>query len=104
MHRFNISVPRPDSELPEKFVSITKGPTGLLVKDVLHVLATESGAGPLPDHNTPIAERTMQPFESLWKVHFLISTWHQGAPLGSGNEAPSTGWSSTYANVGKGAA
>lgn len=78
IHRYNITVPRPDSELPENFTSITLAPAGDFVKHVLHVLAIESGAGPLPDHNTALTDRVAQPTESLWKVHFLVSTWNQG--------------------------
>lgn len=69
-------VPRPDP--PGNWVSIDISQGGALVKRVLHVLATESGAPPLPDTRTPLVERASLPVESMWKVYFLVNTWVQG--------------------------
>ena len=76
VHREILRVPRADP--PKDWVDINISPGGALVKRVLHVLATESGAPPMPDHGTPLRERPAVPPESLWKVHFLVQTWTEG--------------------------
>ena len=77
LHREILRVPRAD--LPKDWVDINISPGGALVRRVLHVLATESGAPPLPDHRTPLERRPTMPAESLWKVHFLVHTWITGS-------------------------
>ena len=89
MHRANLTVPRPDSELPTNFSSILLVPRGPFVKKLQHVLATESGAPPLPDSETPLAERKPLPVENIWKPHFLITHWNQGAGFSSSRTAGS---------------